>query len=920
MDFLAACSGGDLKAIYKHIEKNDVNVNICDAKGNNGVFFAAINNHTNVVKTLTNLGAKLDQENDEGLLPLSMCLLIFLARKFKVKNWEMAFLPNAEPTTELKETHRWYPNTSMLTLAANKEKFVFKRKSSKTHRASRVDEIHLYLFDTSFVTPTEEKGKLTKKESYTIYRSTSSGQTVDPVDLKATEDSIRALLKYGANPNAGGSPLPSLIISLFTEVYSLVEAMLEAGADVDVAIEDDITSLHIMASSKCNRTNINICELLIAYHADPTLRTSTKHWLEQKIEILGMYIGSNRSIIVVLHSEMILGKDTSSEDVVDLGKTPLHILCIRRDFPLDNCSFFRDMVTNFKNSGIDFNDRYLGHTPLSLAVLVGNKKLVEALMNLHMLDPHEALGYNMGNVLTVYVLKRYEDIIPPNANEILDYLTESGANVLAPVGEFENAVAFVESEMSQDKRQRKSIQIAKDAMVNVFRKALKNHIMQLGRSTIIKYIQLTAVENLYNLIEDSYTEHDCVLTLTQFLTPDVTISSLQHLFQHDRIKSERFDKSICLKLIDIISTRSETDRKVSKPRRDSKKPKKDAIKLVMTISDYSLIFDTFDTKALPKGKSNVKLLPPGLDDTSKYTVCFHCLRKKNKLIVCPQCQLIYFCSNLCNKANLKLKKLHPCRIDFYELESKRLASPGAFPERENLAELYKRIQENCEKRRLENLQNIAVTERRYLEKTRKSDMYGINFSEKQKKIRTEFKNPTITSLVGSSDASKSETLDSTTNKSTKTCSESLRFDHSLSELVKESTHEKRSRLTTTSLPSGQTDDQKICRKKSDICYCEKCMTCERSVDKIKCKCLPESDGKKCLKDIKIKKVDTNVTVKKLRAIPEEYKEYVELLTEQFPDIDISSLILPYTCYSNGNIYNKVSNDDYYARMHSADPN
>lgn len=601
---------------------------------------------------------------------------------------------------------------------------------------------------------------------------------------------------------------------------------------------------------------------------------------------------------------MFLGKDVNPDEVVDLGKNPLHILCMRRDFLTDNCSFFRDMISNFNDSDIDFNDRYLGHTPLSLAVLVGNQNLVETLMNLHIIDPHQVLGYNMGNVLTIYILKRYEDLIPRNAKKILDYLTMSGVNVLSPIGDFENAVAFMENEVSKDKQRSKSIKILKQTPANdqtkndVLRKALRKHIKELGRQTIKKYIQSIAVENLYNLIEDNLTEHECVSTLAGFLTPKITISNLQILFEHGKFKPGRFDKNICLKLIDIVKTHSKINQKNSKSKSNSK--------IITNTSDYNLILDTFTIRRMEKEETELELLPPGLDDTSKYKVCYHCLRKRNKLLVCPKCQLIYFCSDLCNKANLKLENVHPCRTDFYASELKRLTSPNALEEQENLEGLYKRVQDSCEKRRLQNLQ-------KGFELGRKHYKDGIKFS-KSHVLKTKIKiTPTMISLLGSvSSLSKTDILyhDNLSSTINKTYSESVRFDQS----TKDTSSEIKNRLPIISLIN------RVCNKKNPNCDCEICTAYKKQAWKIKCKCLPVGSTKKTVTDVKVGEVDTNVTVRKLRVAPKQCKEFIKLLTQKCPNIDFSSVILPYTCYSNGNLYYKFLDNDYYTRMYDVDGN
>lgn len=277
LQFLTACSEGDVQAIFKHVGKNEINANVCDAKGNNGIFFAAVNGHAEIINILVNLGAKLNQENDEGLFPVSMCFLVYIAEKYRVKNWEKSFLPDVEPRTEQKEAFKWYPNVSLLNLLTRCE------KNKDNHKKEK----RLYVFNTDYIIPTEEETKKVKKESILVKSSRSK---VCFEELQRVEQSIKTLLTCGADPNVCEAPLPPLILSIFTENPNMVEYMLTASVDVNTVMECDMTGLHVTASLKPSQANVDICNLLLVHNSDPKLRTTTSHWPEQKAYILGICI------------------------------------------------------------------------------------------------------------------------------------------------------------------------------------------------------------------------------------------------------------------------------------------------------------------------------------------------------------------------------------------------------------------------------------------------------------------------------------------------------------------------------------------------------------------------------------------------------------------------------------------------------
>lgn len=60
-------------------------------------------------------------------------------------------------------------------------------------------------------------------------------------------------------------------------------------------------------------------------------------------------------------------------DIEDHGKNALHLLCIRTDYEGDQSDYFSSVANALLASNLNASDTYLGHTPLSLAVLSGTK-------------------------------------------------------------------------------------------------------------------------------------------------------------------------------------------------------------------------------------------------------------------------------------------------------------------------------------------------------------------------------------------------------------------------------------------------------------------------------------------------------------------------------------------------------------------
>ena len=83
---------------------------------------------------------------------------------------------------------------------------------------------------------------------------------------------VRLLLRYGANPNAGLETRWTVLMDAAANGYAdCEEALLAAGANVNARTEDRSTALMYAA----DYGRVDCVRVLLAYHADPNLQTDT---------------------------------------------------------------------------------------------------------------------------------------------------------------------------------------------------------------------------------------------------------------------------------------------------------------------------------------------------------------------------------------------------------------------------------------------------------------------------------------------------------------------------------------------------------------------------------------------------------------------------------------------------------------------
>nr|CAH7723332.1 unnamed protein product [Callosobruchus chinensis] len=874
-DFLTMCAHGEPLEIIEYVRRRNVNVNVTDARGNTAVFYAISCCKISSLKTLVNFGANLNAVNDEGLTPLNMSILNYLSLKFKIQDWESAFVPPGIPVKEEEEERFGYQSAVSLPERVRSKKKLFPVCSKAALTKTTVQE---YIFDLSC--KTFPQPAYTKKSPPVDVDSTRRSLYVDDmidVHLVGEQTNIEQLLEHGANPNVGEVPFPPLILALFTENDRIVEILLEAEADISMTTEDGLSCLHILANLKCCPENIKICEALLLAHSDPNAKAPVYHWEDQK--------------------NKIVGKGVDLADIEDHGKTPLQLLCLRQDYDSDKCNFFEKVADLLIEAKTNLFYEYLGHTPLSLAVLSGNGKLVEHLIRSGFFNPYRLLNYNMGNVLTLFTLKKYEGILPiPKCKELIATLARLHVSPLKTVGDFENAIAFGEfqllpltkpAEEQEGGKKKKKSPKKKPPKINKRSQAyiVIQYLKDRARNMIICAAQMQAVECLYDLAEEDLLGAECVKDLVLYLTPEIAVDCLQAVFNYGKIPEDRYSQDCMIKMLEYVDKYKTVVVKRKGAKGKKPKPKKGKVTHEEKPSDispnYINLLPNIDFRC-KYTQTTLRILPPGLDDLTLYDVCFQCLLGKNKeLLRCPKCRYVQFCSLTCYNQSVKGKN-HKCGVNMF-----------ATPEADNpdeLRTLCMIAQNNC-------LQRYIDEKRRELEEKvkkeadeRQADIYGTRHLKRRRLVSeaSSILNVGRSVIEERSMRSHQRSLGHLESKLTM-----------LTELENEFFTSRRHDTSVNAEPRRRSSS----KKKRFADPCERC--CEGRLTK-------PTD---MVDTIPVLEEEYRI-FKKVKAIPQKMHTFMEVLGRMLPNADFSKTILPYVCYADGQMYYRFNGQNVFAGAYS----
>ncbi|KAK4873905.1 hypothetical protein RN001_013265 [Aquatica leii] len=697
IEFLSECSNGCFYAISNLLTKYDLNPDMCDGAGNTGMIFAAARDRHKIIKTLVDFGGNVDAFNDECLTPLSLCMLRYLAVQNNAFNWEAAFL---FPTygDDNKSPYRWRPKDSITTVIGsdqtkptmlvdgiNSSRFRLEVLSDvfssvpdileadfnlaavqlklESMMPKDLQEAYLevssssnqpYLFNVECVHPQppkkgkikskKVKGKLAIKDYVTVEeRLDSTPEDVLLRDkLRVIYETMILLLDFGSDPNISEVPMPVLLMSLFTKNVQLVEDLLSRKADPDATTaEERLTGLHILVSLPPSEVIVEEMKLLIKYEANPNLAADVQHWTKEKEELIGNY----------------------KFEKVDAGKMPLHLLTMRFDFESDVNDNLCKMAKILIDGGAFSNKRYLGHVPLSIAVLRGNAKLVRTLLETGKVNPNFILGEQMGVPLTVYSLNRYKSMPAlTDCENIIHMLEQFGANPFNSTGERGNVIEFIglerEGEKKKPPKQRK--RKCKNARPKTkkekltFKDQIKIILENVADDVLLRHIKGWALKYLYHFVDCQNYYDETAQRMAKFISIPESVSIMQMLFYRGEIPVERLKSYDALyDLVEFII--------------NANFPSKDGTPTSFNVDIHKLL-ENFQFRKLPPKPGYLNLPPPEVDEHSeKYIVCFYCYKRLNcQLFRCPKCKLIYYCSEECNLLGIKYKSAkHKCNLNFY---------------------------------------------------------------------------------------------------------------------------------------------------------------------------------------------------------------------------------------------------------------
>lgn len=130
------------------------------------------------------------------------------------------------------------------------------------------------------------------------------------------------------------------------------EKVIKANVDLSPVIEENLSCLHVAASLFPSFENSSIFRVLVRYGCNANMLTSPTHWADRR--------------------KSFTGTIPDNFEIVDEGKNVLHLLCMRTDFHDDQSNFFCSIAKPLvMDTNLDATKTYLGHTPLSLAVISG---------------------------------------------------------------------------------------------------------------------------------------------------------------------------------------------------------------------------------------------------------------------------------------------------------------------------------------------------------------------------------------------------------------------------------------------------------------------------------------------------------------------------------------------------------------------
>ncbi|XP_078522575.1 ankyrin repeat and MYND domain-containing protein 1 isoform X2 [Lissotriton helveticus] len=318
---------GEYEIVYEILRDNLAHVDVADDTGHTALQAAAIIRHDDIINLLLDSGADVNKVNDEGLSPLSVCLLAYYpASSFKPNIAERNL-----PKVKIEEFEDPPPKAAKVSSKGKKERSKEKEKEHQLPRSSSCFDIEpeeepICVTPGSPATPVtkilpstpkSKKKGISKKKLKLINRDAVKASDVDPTFVN--EESADSL----------GTPLFESNCSIFDFDIEISEDILQWSADIlshNVPLEDrtlnegsmEEGTVRKMAQSKSEyRQKWATIELLLRRGADPNVSSTPMHALFYAVKSADVYA-----------VQVLLEKGARTDirlPTKSFGLTPLHI-------------------------------------------------------------------------------------------------------------------------------------------------------------------------------------------------------------------------------------------------------------------------------------------------------------------------------------------------------------------------------------------------------------------------------------------------------------------------------------------------------------------------------------------------------------------------------------------------------------------